>query len=79
MTEKTAAEKKEEFKAMELLAAEAPKRNLNGSLDQAKEELRDAYMNFKELQKQCVIDISTVNKTDKSVYYFKPDTFLLDD
>ena len=27
----------------------APKRNLTGSLEQCKEELRDAYMNFKDL------------------------------
>ena len=59
--------------------AEAPKRNLTGSLEQCKEELRDAYMNFKDLQSRCIIDIATVNKTDKQVYYFKPDTFLMDD
>jgi hypothetical protein len=26
------------------------KRNLDGTLEQSKEELRDAYMNFKDLQ-----------------------------
>lgn len=64
---------------MEKEVAEAPKRNLTGSLDQAKEELRDAYMYFKEQQQRCILDITTVNKTDKMVYYFKPDTFLLDE
>ena len=41
-------------------------------------ELTQAYMNYKELKKRCKVDITTVNKTDKTVYYFKPDTFLLD-
>ena len=59
--------------------AAAPVRNLTGSLEQCKEELNHAYMNFKELKDRCIIDITTVNKTDKPVYYFKPDTFLLDD
>ena len=38
-----------ELAKMEQEVKDAPKRNLTGSLDQAKEELRDAYMNFKEL------------------------------
>ena len=60
--------------------ANAPKRNLEGSLEQCKEELRDAYINYKDLVNRCTLDISTINKTDeKPVYYFKPDTFLLDD
>lgn len=54
-------------------------RNLTGSLEQCKEELNHAYMNYKELKDRCIIDISTVNKTDKPVYYFKPDSFLMDD
>lgn len=36
-------------------------------------------MNFSELANRCILEISTINKTDKPVYYFKPDTFLLDD
>ena len=35
-------------------------------------------MEFKELRERCTIEISTINKTDQQVYYFKPDTFLLD-
>ena len=62
---------------MQKEVADAPKRNLTGSLEQCKEELRDAYMNFKDLKGRCVIDIATVNKTDKPVFYFRPDTFLL--
>lgn len=60
------------------MAESTKKRNLTGSLNQVKEELNEAYMNFQDLQNRCVIDIQTVNKTDKPVYYFKPDTFLLD-
>jgi hypothetical protein len=32
-------------------------RSLDGSLEQCKDELRDAYMNFKDLQTRCIIDI----------------------
>lgn len=64
---------------MQKEVAAAPIRNLTGSLEQCKEELNHAYMNYKELKDRCIIDISTVNKTDKPVYYFKPDTFLMDD
>ena len=63
---------------MEKEIAAAPVRNLTGSLEQCKMELTQAYMNYKELKKRCKVDITTVNKTDKTVYYFKPDTFLLD-
>lgn len=48
----------------------APKGHLTGSLEQCKDELRDAYMTFKELRERCILDISTVNKEDKIVYYF---------
>lgn len=58
-------------------------RNMTGSLEQCKEELRDAYMNFKDLQMRCVIDLRpNTHMTDEiphTVYYFKPETFLLDD
>ena len=36
-------------------------------------------MTFQDLETRCILDVNTVNKTDKPVYYFKPDTFLLDD
>lgn len=75
--------KKEEYKLnideMEKDVNEAPKRNLTGSLEQCKEELRDAYMNYSDRAKACILDINTVNKSTKPVYYFKPDTFLLDE
>ena len=70
---------------MELKITETGARNLNGSLEQCKEELRDAYMNFKDLQQRCVIDMKESQKSGNSsqestsVYYFKPETFLLDE
>ena len=36
-------------------------------------------MNFKELSERCILDIKEMNKTDEAVYYFRPDTFLLDE
>ena len=57
-------------------------RNMAGSLEQCKEELRDAYMNFKDLQGRCTIDLkqqSLIGEEEHTVYYFKPETFLLDD
>jgi hypothetical protein len=50
---------------------------LTGSLQQCEDELRDAYMTFKELSGRCELMIENVGKTDETVYYFKPDTFLL--
>lgn len=66
-------------KEIEAEVAAAPKRNLEGSLEQTKEELSNAYMNFSELANRCILEIQTINKTDKPVYYFKPDSFLLDE
>ena len=67
------------FAEIQKKLAEAPKRNLDGSLEQVKEELRDAYMNFKDLQSRCEVDISSIREAEKRVYYFKADTFLLDE
>ena len=63
---------------MEKDVAAAPQRNLEGSLEQCKEELRDAYINYKEHADRCILDATTVNKSDAPVFYFKPDTFLTD-
>ena len=57
---------------------EAPQRNLTGSLEQCKEELQNAYMRFKENRNRCKLKIMTGEFNDKQVYYFKPDTFLMD-
>ena len=67
------------YAELQKMAEKAPKRNLQGSLDQMKEELRDAYMNFMEMQEKCVLDIQSMKSADHQVYYFRPDTFLLDD
>ena len=45
-------------------AAKADKQNLEISLDQAKERLRDSYMAFNEVRERCTVEISTINKTD---------------
>lgn len=54
---------------------------MNGSLEQCKEELRDAFMSFKDLQTRCVIDLKRpqTSADGTPVFYFKPETFLLDD
>jgi hypothetical protein len=55
---------------------------LNGTLEQSKEQLRDAYMNFKDLQSRCTINMKESGEDDKEahrVFYFKPETFMLDD
>ena len=55
---------------------------LAGSLEQCKEELSTAFLNFKDLRDRCVIDLSqTVRQgsEDERVFYFRPETFLLDD
>ena len=52
------------------------------SLEQCKEELSTAFLNFKDLRDRCVIDISDeiqAGNEDQHVYYFRPETFLLDD
>ena len=48
---------KQELKDMDKSIAEEAKRNLDGSIEQCKEELRDAYMNFKDLWQKCNIDM----------------------
>lgn len=50
-------------------------------MEKAKEELRDAYMSYKDLETRCVIDIrkGTRLQDENPVYYFKPETFLLDE
>ena len=78
-TKKKEEEMKLDIREMEEDVAKAPKRNLTGSIEQCKEELRDAYMNYNERRKACILDLNTVNKTNKPAFYFKPDTFLMDE
>jgi hypothetical protein len=41
--------------------------------------LREAYLNFTDQSKKCVVDIENFNRTEGKVFYFTPDTFLLQD
>jgi len=41
----------------EKVAATKNAQDLKGSLEQCKEQLRDAYLNFKDLQQRCVINM----------------------
>jgi len=36
-------------------------------------------MSYKDLQTRCVIDLQHKAKDDSSVFYFQPETFLLED
>jgi hypothetical protein len=58
-------------------------RNCDGTLERAKEELRDAYMQFKDLEQRCKLNLASGDKfaqqEEPSVLYFKPETFLLED
>lgn len=72
----------DQLKKMDTNIGETNQRNLTGSLEHCKEQLRDAYMNFKDLQNRTVIDFKNAagkGEEDHTVYYFKPETFLLDD
>lgn len=82
MSKNTKESGPEELKKMEQTLNDPNQRNLTGSLEQCKEELRDAYMNFKDLQTRCTIDMkqqATLGQEDHTVFYFKPETFLIDD
>ena len=46
---KKETEAQKNLSQMQKEVAEAPKRNITGSLEQCKEELRDAYMVYKDL------------------------------
>ena len=62
------------------VSGESPE--LAASLEQCKEELSTAFLNFKDLRDRCVIDIKEdvhISSEEKKVFYFRPDTFLLDD
>lgn len=47
---------KEQVQAWEKAANES-QRDFSGPLETHKEQLRDAYMNFKDLQQRCTIDM----------------------
>ena len=64
MTSKKDEEEKIDFAQAQKDIAQAPVRNLQGSLEQCKEELNHAFMNFRELAERCAIKIDTTNKID---------------
>ena len=55
-----------------------PSKAMAETLEQCKDQLRDAFMNFSDLQERCVIKINEKpSKDEPTVFYFKPETFLL--
>ena len=57
-----------------------PSKVMADTLDQCRDQLRDAYMNFSDLEERCRIRMDEKTPTDEpSVFYFKPETFLLQD
>ena len=42
-------------------------------------ELREGYMQLKEIGSRCMIDMENISKNDKRVFYFKPNSIYLDD
>lgn len=54
------------------------KKKLEDSLEYCKEQLRDAYMTFKDLKQRCIIDMDNWKERDDKVFYFQPESFLLD-
>ncbi|CDW75700.1 UNKNOWN [Stylonychia lemnae] len=49
------------------------------SMDKLKQNLRDSYLQLKDLNHRCLIDLSNVEKNDKRIFYFKPESVLLQD
>jgi hypothetical protein len=56
-----------------------PEVKLEGSLEFCRTTLRESYINFKDQAKKCTVEIENVSARDGKVFYFKPDTFLLQD
>jgi hypothetical protein len=42
-------------------------------------ELREGYMQLKEIGSRCQIDMENITKNDRRVFYFKPNSVFLDD
>ena len=52
-------------------------KNVDGSLKAFEDELRDLYMNYREQADRCELKIEEHKKEHEQVFYFKPDTILL--
>ena len=42
-------------------------------------ELREGYMQLKEISSRCLIDMENISKNDQRVFYFKPNSPFLED
>lgn len=49
------------------------------SMDAMANELREAYMQMKDLSSRCMIDMENISKNDERVFYFKPNSEFLDE
>jgi len=48
------------------------------SIDAMANELREGYMQLKDLSSRCFIDMENIQKNDKRVFYFKPNSIFLE-
>ena len=49
------------------------------AVDRLKTNLRDSYMQMKDLSSRCMIDLSNIERNDRRIFYFKPESVLLKD
>ena len=49
------------------------------NVDAVAGELREAYMQLKDLSSRCMIDMEHINKNDDRVFYFKPKSVFLEE
>ena len=49
------------------------------SVETLSTELREAFMQLKDLSSRCLIDMEHITKNDQRVFYFKPKTVFLED
>ena len=49
------------------------------SLSRLKQNLRDSYLQMKDLSARCMIDLTNTERNDRRIFYFKPESVLLKD
>ena len=49
------------------------------SIESMQNELREAYMQMKDLKSRCMIDMENISKSDQRMFYFRPNSIFLDD
>ena len=47
------------------------------AMDRLKQNLRDSYIQLKDLSSRCLIDMANIEKNDKRIFYFKPKSVML--